>query len=126
MGLDMYAHSVSCADVIDDFSFKEQEDIDKFQYWRKHNALHAWMEALYRRKGGTKDSFNCVYVRLTTEDLLQLIEDAKAKNLTPTAGYFFGSLQDYDEECAQADIAFANKALAEISDGNAVYYFSWW
>jgi hypothetical protein len=126
VGLDMYAYSVPVADAIDDFEFKEQETRDELQYWRKHNALHAWMEALYRRKGGTAPSFNCVNVRLTTEDLLQLIKDVKAKELTPTAGFFFGSMNYYDDDYASDDIRFAYKAMAEIDLGNAVYYTSWW
>lgn len=126
MGLDMYAFSVNAADAVNDFEFKDNETRDEFQYWRKHNALHGWMEALYRRKGGDAPSFNCVYVRLTTEDLLELIKVIQNKALTPAAGFFFGGSHYYDDDYAAHDIQFAHKAMAEISLGNAVYYTSWW
>jgi hypothetical protein len=126
MGLDMYAFSVNAADAVDDFEYKDDSTREEMHYWRKHNALHAWMEALYRRKGGDAPTFNCVYVRLTLEDLLELIKDIQNKALIPTAGFFFGSLHYYDDDYASSDIEFAHKAIAEISLGNAVYYTSWW
>ena len=76
MGLDMYAWRVKAADVVSDFEVaKDNNDFSKLEeifYWRKHHDLHGWMENLYREKGGTEESFNCVKVRLTKEDLERL------------------------------------------------------
>jgi hypothetical protein len=125
MGLDMYAFSVPASAVKGDFDVNT-EFKNELQYWRKHNALHSWMENLYRAKGGTEQSFNCVPLLLTKEDLNALIEDAKGHKLQSATGFFWGSQYDYNDEIANEDIEFAHKALAEIDRGNAVYYDSWW
>jgi len=125
MGLDMYAFSVPASAVKGDFDVNT-EFKNELQYWRKHNALHSWMENLYRAKGGDAESFNCIPVRLTKEDLNALIEDAKGHKLQSARGFFWGSQYDYNDEIANEDIEFAHKALAEIDKGNAVYYDSWW
>ena len=126
MGLDMYAFTVPLADAKGDFEISEDCPKEEFQYWRKHNALHHWMENLYREKGGKADSFNCIPVRLTKEDLYRLIEDAKGHKLESATGFFWGIHYDYDDEIANEDIEFAHKALAKIDQGFAVYYDSWW
>ncbi len=125
MGLDMYAFSVPASGAKGDFEM-DNEFKKEISYWRKHNALHAWMEDLYRAKGGDAPSFNCIPVRLTEADLNKLISDAKAELLASQTGFFWGSQYDYDTECARQDIDFAYKALAEIAKGYAVYYDSWW
>jgi hypothetical protein len=125
MGLDMYAFVVPQSSVKGDFEVDTEFKKD-LQYWRKHNALHSWMQNLYCIKGGTAKSFNCIPVRLTKEDLLELIEDAKGHKLQSTSGFFWGSQYDYNDEIANEDIEFAHKALAEIDKGYAVYYDSWW
>ena len=84
MGLDMYAFSVSAQDAGDNVVDLERGDESgntlinstELFYWRKFNALHGWMEQLYRAKGGTAESFNCNTVRLTSEDLDKLERDA--------------------------------------------------
>jgi hypothetical protein len=125
MGLDMYAFAVPASAVKGEFDV-DTEFKKELQYWRKHNALHSWMENLYQAKGGTEKSFNCIPVRLKKEDLLELIEDAKAHKLESAQGFFWGGHYDYNEDYADEDIEFAHKALAEIDKGNAVYYDSWW
>lgn len=70
MGLDMYAHYLHDAPAkAVDF---EVENYGELHYWRKHPNLHGWMERLYRKKGGREDSFNCVNVLLTADDLDRL------------------------------------------------------
>ncbi len=94
MGLDMYAWRVKAEDAIDDFSVASDDEgqnkVEEMFYWRKHHDLHGWMERLYRAKGGTKESFNCVKVRLTMEDLQQLALDVSKGRLPETTGFFFG------------------------------------
>lgn len=127
MGLDMYAYEVSPSMIVDDFKFKE----DKFtkaielKYWRKNRHLHNWMEALYRKKGGTDTDFNCIPLRLTLEDLNDLEKDILSENLDGKSGFFFGN-RDYDEFCKDDDISFVYEAKRAIATGSAVYYNSWW
>jgi len=43
--------------------------------WRKHPNLHGLMEALYYTKGGSAETFNCVTLQLTLDDLNRLEAD---------------------------------------------------
>jgi len=144
MGLDMYAYSVPAEYVVDDFEFKKSEDGVKFKesedggrpediveisYWRKHRHLHNYMEKLYREKGGTAESFNCVPVRLTLEDLDKLEDLIKSEELKDygNPGFFFGSSDLYEHpEDKKRDLVFILEARLAIEDGKAVYYDSWW
>ena len=127
MGLDMYAFRVKAEDVIDDFNIKSDGDepLEELAYWRKHHDLHGWMERLYRSKGGTKESFNCVPVRLTKTDLDLLEHDVLNNTLPETQGFFFGT-NPPDEYSREQDMAFIMKAKIAIANGAAVYYDSWW
>ena len=130
MGLDMFAHRVSVEDALGDFEIAkdtngEFKNDKEFHYWRKHHDLHGWMEWLYRSKGGTTESFNCIPVRLTTEDLDKLEYDIQNNLLPITQGFFFGD-NPPDEESVKYDLEFIEKARQVIADGDAVYYDSWW
>jgi len=59
------------------------------------------------------------------EDLTKLTDDVLKKNLKPREGFFFGEQKIYPEDIEEV-YAFVGKALAEIRNGNAVYYDSWW
>ena len=96
-----------------------------FAYWRKFNHLHGWMEQLYRRKGGTKN-FNRTTVRLMPEDLHILTSLATMKALPPTVGFFFGSYKDFNDDDRDSVLEFVRRANAEIANGRAVLYDSWW
>lgn len=128
MGLDMYAFRVKAQDAISDFEIARSQDNDnskEFFYWRKHHDLHGWMEHLYRVKGGTKESFNCVPVRLTIEDLDGLQRDLLNNALPQTTGFFFGN-NPPDDESLKDDLKFIQAARDIIAEGDAVYYDSWW
>lgn len=118
MGLDSYAFAVPAGTPYNDETAKD------IQYWRKNNALHGWMERLYRANGGT-EMFNCVPLQLTTENLKQLRKDIKANKLTPTEGFFFG-MQSYHADEKEEDLAFVDLALIHIANGSDIYYNSWW
>ena len=91
MGLDMYAKTTNePVSKPVDFNVVEASQI---HYWRKHPNLHGWMERLYREKGGKEDTFNCVSVALSADDIHQLEIDIEAGNLPPTSGFFFGATQ---------------------------------
>lgn len=121
MGLDMYAE-ITPDPVTSPVDFKV-ENRAEIHYWRKHPDLHGWMEQLYYDKGGTADSFNCVSVALTSEDLDRLESDIQGAGLPETSGFFFG---DSDGSEAKDDLAFIKKARQAIITGCTVYYTSWW
>lgn len=130
MGLDMFAWRVKASDVIDDFTVAltqegEDSNLEELYYWRKHHDLHGWMEKLYRAKGGTEPSFNCVKVRLSLTDLDQLEKDVSDYSLPETTGFFFGD-NPQDAESKQEDLEFIKKARQAIKEGDCVYYDSWW
>ena len=129
MGLDMFAWRVKAEDVVNDFEIAKDEEghskIEEIFYWRKHHDLHGWMENLYRAKGGDKESFNCVKVRLTDTDLDNLMIDVMNKKLPATRGFFFGD-NPQDDESVMNDLKFITLAKQAIREGDAVYYDSWW
>ena len=126
MGLDMYAYRVKKEYAINDFEYESDQDpAEDLAYWRKFNALHGWMERLYRERGGPKESFNCAPLRLHLEDLDQLQRDIGENKLEPTQGFFFGSQEIYPEDVAAA-MKFIFEARQAIKEGDAIYYDSWW
>lgn len=132
MGLDMYAFSVAAADAGDNVvdletNYGTDNEVEKTElfYWRKFNALHGWMENLYRLKGGTAVSFNCNTVRLDAKDLDRLEMDTGNNKLVPINGFFFGEQTIYPEDLESIAL-FIAKARQALADGNAVYYDSWW
>ena len=70
MGLDMYAR-ITPDPVTSPVDFEVETSAD-IHYWRKHPNLHGWMEQLYYAKGGAAESFNCVSVAVTADDLDRL------------------------------------------------------
>lgn len=137
MGLDQYAVSFPSKAVvikvgkkkitIEEYDpqtdFKQPEDATEIFRWRKHPSMQGWMEQLYRNKGGIEETFNCVPVRLTMDDLNQLEKDIKNKSLPHTTGFFFG--EDDGSETVE-DLKFVYLAKEEIKKGNIVAYSSWW
>lgn len=121
MGLDMYACTTDDlpSQPVD---FKAGQH-NQLHYWRKHPNLHGWMEALYRAKGGTDETFNCVNLLLTADDIDNLEADIKAGNLPSTSGFFFGAS---DGSELDDDLAFVAKAREAIAAGLTVFYSSWW
>lgn len=126
MGLDMYAFKTR-EKFTSPIGFEpDREQTEQIAYWRKFNNLHGWMERLYLQKGGTK-SFNCEALELTSHDLDQLQTDVENNtNLEPTAGFFFGSLDELTEDDVKDIQEFINTARQAIADGYTVYYDSWW
>jgi len=126
MGLDMYAFTVPADSVGDGATDVALGDnAVKLFYWRKFNALHGWMEQLYRSKKGLRVSFNCTTVRLTSEDLDRLEMDTGNNKLVPINGFFFGVTEIYPGDL-ESVADFIAKARETLADGQAVYYDSWW
>ena len=81
------------------------------------------MENLYRSKGGTDETFNCVGVRLDLHDLDALEQAVNDNSLPETHGFFFG-VSDGSEKAD--DLEFIRKAREAIAEGDTVFYRSWW
>jgi hypothetical protein len=131
MGLDMYA-------------FAAESDTDEgteIAYWRKHNRLQGWMDALWHAKGNVTDektkaqwgtSFNGQRLDLTAADIAELERAVTGQTLPATGGFFFGSdsygdmnenghYYDYEK-----DVAFIKEAKAWLAKGRKVYYVCSW
>lgn len=127
MGLDMYAYTVDTTTVGDDVTDVALcESAVQISYWRKFNALHGWMEDLYRLKGGTKHDFNLTTVRLDANDLDRLEMDTGNNKLVPRNGFFFGDTSTIYPEDIESVADFVRLAREAIADGKAVFYDSWW
>lgn len=124
MGLDMYAYSTATKPD-SEVDFAAPKDSIEIDYWRKHHDLHGWMENLYRQKGGAANTFNCVNVELTAEDLDALEQAIKNNAMPETTGFFFGN-NPPDNESNEYDLAFVTKARQALQDGKYIYYSSWW
>ena len=136
MGLDMSAVLVKNAEIADRMIAGEEltgAELSQyveyhFEYWRKHHHLHGWMQKLYAEKTGIDNpsTFNCVYVKLTEDDLKRLADDILNNRLVPTQGFFFGSHTEYHGDDMAKDMGFIGKAMAQVLQGNIVLYHSWW
>lgn len=126
MGLDMYAFRVKKEYAVNDFEYNsDQNPAEDLAYWRKFNALHGWMENLYKDRGGPKEMFNCAPIRLHPEDIDQLEKDLKENKLRPMSGFFFGAQEIFPEHIV-ATKKFIKDARQAFKDGFDVYYDSWW
>jgi hypothetical protein len=127
MGLDMYAFAVN-ADSVGEYvtDVALGDGAEEISYWRKFNALHGWMEDLYRLKGGTRHDFNCTTVRLDLQDLDRLEMDTGNNKLVPRNGFFFGDTSTIHPEDLESVGDFVKVARQSIADGKAVFYDSWW
>jgi hypothetical protein len=127
MGLDMYAFAVN-ADSVGEYvtDVALGDGAEQISYWRKFNALHGWMEDLYRLKGGTRHDFNCTTVRLDLKDLDRLEMDVGANKLVPRNGFFFGDTSTIYPEDLESVADFVKLSRQSIAAGKAVFYDSWW
>lgn len=135
MGLDQYAY-VTEGDI-------NGGPIEEFAYWRKHNRLQGWMDALWHSKGNVTSekqkaewgtAFNGQRLQLTLEDIGALEVAVKGHNLPQTGGFFFGS-DSYDEKFRtqggeyddyERDIQFIEDARKWLKEGKVVYYQCSW
>lgn len=143
MGLDMYAY-VGTPNQYQDFyeTGKYDDAIGEYvndsvaqprelAYWRKHPNLHGFFERLWQRKGRPgipadtqRPMFNGIELELTWADLEELELAIRHGQLPATGGFFFGDPKD--EFYLESDLAFIQKARAEIFLGLQVFYNSSW
>lgn len=130
MGLDMYAFAlnrdqVKNPDALVDLEFVSGDvSATQIAYWRKFNALHGWMEDLYRSRDGEDTDFNCAKVRLTAGDLDALEEALGNDALKPRAGFFFGGRKSTPRTSKTP--AYSLQRPVKPCRGELVYYDSWW
>ena len=113
---------------LDQFGYvrnQKTQEVEEFHCWRKHNAMHGWMENLWKSKGNTGE-FNCKAVELSHDDLDTLEVDLLQTNLPKTEGFFFGSDSSRDDSRLMDDLSFISKARGHLEAGNQVAYDSWW
>jgi|TARA_A100001518_G_C1209296_1_gene51879 hypothetical protein len=122
---------------LDQYGLKRKDGkAEEIAYFRKNNALHGWMEALWVSKGrpfpgteecGTTETlFNCIPLELSEDDLIKLGQDAKEYNLPETQGFFFGSDSSQNQHHMDNVLEFVDVGLKAIQEGYEIAYNSWW
>ena len=121
MGLDQYGKARN----------PKTGEVVEIAYWRKHNALHGWMQKLWNDRGrpnahreGT--SFNCIPLELNVEDLRNLAADFVLQSLPKTDGLFFGYDTSFSEHHDGEMLKFIREAKRYLDEGWQVAYDSWW
>jgi hypothetical protein len=88
------------------------------------------MELLWERRGESRNDFNCQFMELTKDEVLELLSLVSDDQLPDSpGGFFYGhqfqddSVQRYREE----DIAFCHKAYRAMKEhGYSVVYSCWY
>ena len=93
-------------------------------YWRKHNALDGWMEALWRTKGND-GSWNCSELELTKADLDKLEDVVKRDALPETHGFFYGGDSRQSAYQKKETLKFILEAKYLLDEGEKVFYSAW-
>jgi hypothetical protein len=115
MGLDQYA----------EFRNSETQKVEQFYGWRKHNAMHEWMENLWRSKGNIEE-FNRIPLELSRADIDALERDLLEGNLPEPEVFFFDFDTSNDDHRLAGDLSFIRQARQHLDAGNQVTYDSWW
>ena len=104
---------------------KDSEDNETTEcYWRKNQALHDWFNILARNKGLEFESFNCIEVPLTAEDIEKCLEECEEYIMD----YYDGD--DEDMAYGRYQVESTKKQLTEllfkVRTGLTCFYDSWW
>ncbi|MFY8162648.1 MAG: hypothetical protein ACOVKC_00265 [Brevundimonas sp.] len=94
----------------------------QFARWRKHPDLHDWMETLAIERG-FRGQFNCVWLRLTPQDIDRLQADMDEGLARSGGGFFFGESSPEKEAYTRRFIKGARHAFRK---GATIFYDSWW
>jgi hypothetical protein len=126
MGLDMYAFWTEGSDEENQKIHNEGGEVatNELAYWRKVRQVHNFMEDIYKERGGT-DTFNCIPLELTKNNLEALAAAMDCNELREDTGFFFGDW-NMDEESKEYTHKFIKEAIKLIDEGKHVFYDSWW
>lgn len=111
---------------LDQTAYTRNKDGDQIeiQYWRKHNALDGWMEALWRTKGNDGE-WNCSELELKMHDIEQLEAVVVNDELPETCGFFYGGDSRFSEQQKEATLEFISNAYDTLREGKKVFYSAW-
>lgn len=107
-----------------EFSEKYRTVFNEVMYWRKFNALHAYM--VEKHQNGIDECQ--LSDKITVDDLKAIVKACKDDTLEPESGFFFGSIEKdeyYYSDCKET-VEVLNKIIAE-DDGTYCYFYrsSW-
>lgn len=94
---------------------------NEIQHWRRNWTVHQIMEQLYRFKGGTKEQFNDVPLRIVFRDLDFIESEVKTCYKRDSGSGWFPP-----EDGLERQIAFIKKIKTVLEEGHSVYYNSSW
>ena len=127
MGLDQHAGVKTGRTYIHPETGKRIEEVEELACWRKHPHLQGFMETIWNERGCPDDEgggFNMVDLELTLKDIDALERAVMKGGLPETTGFFFG--EDSDSYYTDADLEFCTNARKALTDGQTVFYSSWW
>jgi hypothetical protein len=112
---------------LDQTAYTKDKDgeLQEIQYWRKHNALDGWMEALWRTKGNNGE-WNCSELELNAHDIEQLEAVVVNDSLPETHGFFYGNDSRFDEYKKKETLEFIETANRQLKAGKKVFYQCWY
>jgi len=115
---------------LDQYAFTQSNREDPPFIWRKHAKLQTFMEHLYYERADTDaESFNCVDLELTAQDIKTLEQLVYTNDLPQSEGGFFYGHQWQDEsaqEYREQDLKFCKWAQAILETRERVIYSCWW
>lgn len=120
MGLDCYFFSSKRNNTLGDFDVKKHNELREVDYYRKFYGLQDYMNNLLDKKGYDGD-FNGALVRLTVDDLHELL--LVANDLTSKEEY--SGIFDFEEDRIRLYQTIA-KCFNEVDRGNMIYYTGNW
>ena len=131
MGLDMFLYGAT--EIIDGETVSSKISLEEVAYWRKHNAIHAWM--VNNVQGGIDNCAMYSVSKFTLKELLKVCNIVlanptveNAMELLPTQkGFFFGGTDlkdEYEMEYYLDGLKYTVRVIKElIKSGKYNYYY---
>lgn len=113
MGLDMHLNGSRCH--LKERANRLKEEIYELGYWRKHPDLHGYIVENF-----ANGEYLCQEIGLSKDDLLQIIAAVKGRRLPTTAGFFFGTSENNDEQ-VERDVRILRVAISWLEEDDHAY-----